>query len=93
MLIGAAIAMLACTYLPGLVADFNGRFAKVPANDKDLHRPLLPTDRIEDEFAWQVERSVSQNLTLQYDTVLLLGTGMDTLRAAVEAVAAKQNAA
>ena len=59
-------------FLPSFLADFNERFAKMPANDKDLHRPLLPTDRLDDEFAWQVERSVSQNLTLQYDKVMFI---------------------
>ena len=59
-------------FLPGWVRDFNGRFARVPANEKDLHRPLLPTDRIDDEFAWQVERSLSQSLTIQYDKVMYI---------------------
>ena len=59
-------------FLPGFLRDFNGRFAKVPANEKDLHRPLLPTDRIDDEFAWQVERTLSQSLTIQYDKVMFI---------------------
>jgi transposase len=29
-------------FLPGFVADYNARFAKPPANAKDLHRPMAP---------------------------------------------------
>ena len=73
-------------FLPAFLADFNARFAKVPANDKDLHRPLLPTDRLDDEFAWQVERSVSQSLTLQYDKVVFI---LDPTTMAKEAIGKK----
>jgi hypothetical protein len=50
----------------------NARFAKAPANNKDLHRPLRPKDKLDDVFAWRVERHVSKNLTLQYDKVLFI---------------------
>jgi hypothetical protein len=30
------------TFLPSFVANYNGRFAKLPARDKDLHRLLDP---------------------------------------------------
>jgi len=59
-------------FLPAFIADYNGRFGKVPMNPKDLHRPLSARDRLEDEFTWQVERTLSQALTLQYDKVLFL---------------------
>jgi hypothetical protein len=32
------------TLLPAFVADYNARFAKPPANKKDLHRPLRAGD-------------------------------------------------
>lgn len=60
------------TFLPGFVADYNGRFGKNPANPKDLHRPMSPSDQVDDEFTWQVERTLSQSLTLQYDNVLFI---------------------
>jgi hypothetical protein len=59
-------------FLPGFVADYNARFGKAPANQKDLHRPMSPRDQLDDEFTWQVERTLSQSLTLQYDKVLFL---------------------
>lgn len=52
--------------------DFNRRFAKAPFNDKDLHRPLVENDDIDEAFAWKEERTVSQSLTLQYDKMLFI---------------------
>jgi hypothetical protein len=59
-------------FLPIFMDDYNKRFAKLPFNDKDLHRPLAAHDDIEDAFAWKEERTVSFNLTLQYDKVLFM---------------------
>ena len=53
-------------------ADYNARFAKPPANKKDLHRPLRAGDDLEDAFAWKEERTLSQALTLQYDKVIFI---------------------
>lgn len=60
------------TFLPDFIADFNGRFAKPPANSKDLHRPMSSRDTLEDAFTWRVERTLSQALTLQYDKVMFI---------------------
>ena len=54
------------------MADYNTRFAKPPANTKDLHRPLRAGDDLDDAFAWKEERTLSQALTLQYDKVLFI---------------------
>ena len=70
-------------FLPGFVADYNARFGKVPANPKDLHRPMSPRDQLDDEFTWQVERTLSQSLTLQYDKVLFLIEPSETAQAAI----------
>ena len=59
-------------YLPEFRQAFNQRFAKVPFNDKDLHRPLNQFDDLEDALTWQVERTVSNSLTVQYDRVVYL---------------------
>jgi len=59
-------------FLPIFIADYNTRFANQPANLKDLHRPMSPRDHLDDEFTWQVERTLSQSLTLQYDKVLFI---------------------
>jgi transposase len=60
------------TLLPSFVTDYNARFAKSPANAKDLHRPLRPDDDLEDAFAWKEERTLSQALTFQYDKVIFI---------------------
>jgi len=59
-------------FLPGFIADYNGRFAKPPANPKDLHRPMSSRDTLEDAFTWRVECTLSQSLTLQYDKVMFI---------------------
>jgi hypothetical protein len=59
-------------FLPGFMADYNRRFAKAPFSAKDLHRPLNEHDDLGDIFAWQEERTVTKDLTLQYDQVVLL---------------------
>jgi hypothetical protein len=60
------------TLLPAFIADYNARFARPPANLKDLHRPLCASDDLEDAFAWKEERRLSQALTLQYDKVIFI---------------------
>jgi hypothetical protein len=69
--------------LPAFMADYNSRFAKAPANPKDLHRPLRAGDNLEDAFAWKEERTLSQALTLQYDKVLFILDPTDPAKAAI----------
>jgi hypothetical protein len=45
--------------LPAFRADYNTRFAKPPANTKDLHRPLRAGDDLWYAFAWKEERTLS----------------------------------
>jgi len=52
-------------FLPAFMTDYNTCFAKAPFNDKDLHRPMTPRDRLDEAFAWRAERTLSQSLTLQ----------------------------
>ena len=42
-----------------------------PANAKDLHR-LARTDDLDEILAWREERTVTRNLTLHYDRMMLL---------------------
>ena len=58
-------------FLPAFMEQYNARFAKAPFDDRDVHRPLADHDDLDDAFAWKEERTVSVNLTLQYDQVLL----------------------
>jgi hypothetical protein len=59
-------------FLPAFIDDYNARFAKAPLEDRDVHRPPAEHDDLDDAFAWREERSVSMNLTLQYDQVLFI---------------------
>ena len=59
-------------FLPAFMEKYNERFAKAPFEDRDVHRPLAGHDDLDDAFAWKEERTVSVNLTLQYDQVLFI---------------------
>jgi hypothetical protein len=69
--------------LPAFIADYNARFAKPPANQKDLHRPLRAGDDLEDAFAWKEQRRLSQALTLQYDKVIFIVEPSEPATAAI----------
>ncbi len=59
-------------FLPGFIADHNARFGREPANTKDLHRKLTRSDDLDEILAWREERTVTRNLTLHYDRMMLL---------------------
>src|SRR5580698_6981290 len=59
-------------WLPGFITAYNTRFGRDPANAKDLHRPLSPADDLDEILAWREERTVTRNLTLHYDRMMLL---------------------
>src|SRR5271165_191548 len=82
-LAGAATLAEGNPLLPGFMADYNARFAKAPANPKDLHRPLRAGDDLDDAFAWKEERTLSRALTLQYDKVLFIVEPSDQAKAAI----------
>jgi hypothetical protein len=65
------------------IADYNARFAKAPANNKDLHRPLRAGDHLDDAFAWKEERTLSRALTLEYDKVLFILEPSEQAKAAI----------
>jgi hypothetical protein len=82
-LTGAATLAAGNALLPAFTADYNTRFAKLPANKKDLHRPLRAADDLEDAFAWKEERTLSQALTLQYDKVIFILEPSERAKAAI----------
>ena len=59
-------------WLPEFIAAYNGRFGRAPANAKDLHRPLSARDDPGEALAWREQRTVTANLTLHYDRMMLL---------------------
>lgn len=58
------------TYAPEFIADFNVRFAVVPRDPRDAHRPLLPKDDLARILTVQETRVLSKNLTLNYANVI-----------------------
>ena len=81
----ASVASLAegNVLLPAFMADYNARFAKAPANKKDLHRSLHAGDDLDNSFAWKEERTLSQALTLQYDKVVFILEPSEQAKAAI----------
>jgi len=59
-------------FVPEFISGYNRRFAKPPKSDHNAHRPLRTDDDLREIFCWQEERTLSHNLTVQYDRVLYL---------------------
>jgi hypothetical protein len=59
-------------FLPEFVESYNARFARPPRNPKDLHRAVRPDEDLRETLAWREERTVTHNLTVQYDKILFL---------------------
>jgi len=57
-------------YLPEFIQDFNQRFSEEPRSDVDLHRPLTAKEDLARILSWQETRTLSKNLTLQFDKVV-----------------------
>ena len=71
-LAGISTIAAANAWLPGFIADYNTRFGRGPANAKDLHRPLSAGDDLDEVLAWREARTVTHNLTLHYDRMMLM---------------------
>lgn len=71
-LAGIATMEAANAWLPGFVADYNGRFGCVPANPKDLHRPLGPDDNLDETLVCRSWRTVTGSLGLSWKGSVLL---------------------
>jgi transposase len=57
-------------YVPEFIAEFNARFAKAPRDAENAHRPLRRQDDLARILTIQESRSLSKNLTLQYNRVI-----------------------
>jgi hypothetical protein len=71
-LAGIATVEAANDFLPSFVADHDRWSGKEPFDVQDAHRPVQSEIVLPDVFAWKEERTVTHNLTLQYDKVLFL---------------------
>jgi transposase len=58
-LAGISTIEAANTFLPSFVANYNRRFAKLPARDKNLHRLLDPGQDLDQVLCWREQRQVS----------------------------------
>ena len=54
------------------MAQYNARFGKPPRSQEEAHRPISPETPLVDVFAWKEERTLTNNLTVQYDKVLFM---------------------
>jgi len=57
-------------YLPEFMEDLNRRFAAQPRSTHDAHRPLTTKDDLARILTWQETRTISKNLTLQFEKVV-----------------------
>jgi hypothetical protein len=71
-LAGVSSMAAANAWLPEFITAYNGRFGREPANSKNLHRPVARADDLDEILAWREERTVTRNLTLHYDRMMLL---------------------
>src|SRR5271165_6719950 len=71
-LAGISTVAAANAWLPGFITGYNARFGRQPVNAKDLHRPLTAADDLDEILAWREQRTVTLNLTLHYDRMMLL---------------------
>jgi transposase len=66
-------------YVPEFMMDFNQRFAVQPRSTVNAHRPLTPKDDLARILTWQETRTLSKNLTLQFQkTVYQIQTNRPT---------------
>ena len=57
-------------YLPEFMEDFNQRFADDPRSAVDAHRPLTAIDDLAHILTWQETRTISKNLTVQFEKIV-----------------------
>ena len=59
-------------FMHTFIKDHNQRFGKAPLNNHNTHRPLQAHEILDEIFCWQEERTLSNNLTLQYNKIVYL---------------------
>jgi transposase len=57
-------------FLPIFIEDYNRRFAVVPRNPNNAHRPLLQEHNLQQIFSIRKFRELSKNLTFQYNNTI-----------------------
>lgn len=91
---GIADLDTANAYLPQFVAVFNRKFAVVPQAEQDAHRPLNRHEDLARILTLQSARTLSKNLTLQYERVLYqITAAMPSYRLRHQKVIVRENEA
>ena len=67
---GISDIQAANAYLPEFRADLNRRFAVQPRSTHDAHRPLLQNENLDLILTYQKTRTLSKNLTVQFNHVI-----------------------
>jgi transposase len=57
-------------FLPEFRQDYNRRFAVTPRSNHDAHRPLLKNENLDIVLTHQENRTLSKNLTIQFNHVI-----------------------
>ncbi len=57
-------------YLPEFMQDFNQRFADEPRSEVNAHRSLTAKDDLARILTWQEARTISKNLTVQFEKIV-----------------------
>ena len=57
-------------YLPEFISNFNQRFAVEPRSSANAHRALTSKDDLATILTWQETRTISKNLTVQFEKVV-----------------------
>jgi len=57
-------------YLSEFMQDFNQRFADEPRSEVNAHRSLTAKDDLARILAWQESRTISKNLTVQFEKIV-----------------------
>lgn len=64
---GISDMVAANAYLPEFREDYNPRFAVLPRSNHDAHRPLLKTENLDLILSHPETRTLSKNLTVQFN--------------------------
>lgn len=59
-------------FAPSYIDKHNSKFARLPFNPTDAHRPVQDEDQVDDIVRWEVTRKVTKSLSVHYNKVMFL---------------------
>lgn len=69
-LLGISTREAGNAYLHEFIQDFNQRFADEPRSEVNAHRSLTAKDELARILTWQEARTISKNLTVQFEKIV-----------------------